>query len=74
MIVGWKTRLTALATTSATSTGATSEMRLRNDTEQPVQALPMSQMIEGAAGLAKASFSSRSLAASRPSAAADRPQ
>ena len=58
MMVGWKTRLMAFRSTSATSAGSpgTSEMRFRNDTEQPVHELPMSQITDGAAGLASASL------------------
>ena len=53
---------------------ALSDMRFRNDTEQPVHALPISQMTDGAAGLASASRSSPSLLLHKPSAVADRVQ
>jgi len=57
----------ASLTTAATSAGspALSEIRFRKEIEQPVQALPISQITDGAAGLARASWSKDNLPASR---------
>jgi hypothetical protein len=49
-------------------------MRFKNDTEHPLQELPISQMTDGADGLASACWSIPSLVELSPNAAADRLQ